>query len=296
MGVVVAEEPTEPLVDVGAGQAAERVGEVDCSGALRSLLGRTAGLHFLRAGAGCAHCKKVGSDIHEPGQYRLAPLESRSESHDGVEQAAAQAARRPVDVAHVFRQRSKLAVPRPASPAEPPGRIPHRVVECRLHERPHLRSKGGPRVGDRPGHLEVGVHCLARDEQPHDFTGALEDQVDSEITHHALDRLRSFSPFRQARRGLIATAPAELHRFIDDAPTQLGVPHLRDRGFEANVVSALVRHERGQFGHSFHSERVSCHPSEFLGNCVVLADGFAPLHALLSETPRHLKAHFRGDR
>src|SRR5439155_15439342 len=87
-------------------------------------------------------------------------------------------------------------------------------------------------------------HRLAGDEQVHDLARALEDEVDPEVAHDALDRHGFLPPRPQRVRGLVAATAADLYRLVDDAPAGLGVVQLRDRRLEPDVVAAAVRHRR----------------------------------------------------
>src|SRR5439155_12999445 len=89
------------------------------------------------------------------------------------------------------------------------------------------------RQDDVAGDLEMLVHGFARDEQVHDLRRTLEDQVDPEVTHDALDGDRRLAARAQRIGRLVAAAAPDLHRVVDDAPAGLGVVQLGDRGLEA---------------------------------------------------------------
>src|SRR5439155_339165 len=66
------------------------------------------------------------------------------------------------------------------------------------------------RVDEIAGHREVPVERFARDEEPHDLRGALEDQVDPEVAHHPLDRDRRLPARAQRIRRLVAALAAQV--------------------------------------------------------------------------------------
>src|SRR5205823_9231793 len=143
-------------------------------------------------------------------------------------------------------------------------------------------------------HLEVFVHRLPGDEQVHDLARPLEDQIDAEVAHDALDRHGPLSPGTQGVGRLVAAAAADLDRVVDDAPAGLGVVQLGDRGFEADVVTAAVGHGAAQLRHGLHGEGVGRHGADLLGDRVVFTDGAAPLHALARPATRDLEAALPG--
>ena len=105
--------------------------------------------------------------------------------------ARASAPRRALDVPHVPRERPELREPRPASPAEPARRVPPGVVRRHPRQRGEARAERRLRIRERAGDGEMPVDRLARDEEPHDLRRSLEDEVDPEVAHHALDRDRA---------------------------------------------------------------------------------------------------------
>ncbi len=125
------------------------------------------------------------------------------------------------------------------------------------------------------------IDRLTRDEQAHDLRRALEDQVDAEVAHRALDRNRLLPARLERLRRLVATTAADLQRVVDDAPARLGVVQLCDRGLEPDVVPAPLVERGRQLGHRFHRERVRRHARDLLRDRLVLADRLAPLHALV---------------
>ncbi len=69
------------------------------------------------------------------------------------------------------------------------------------------------------------VHRLAGHEQVHDLARALEDAVDAEVAHHALDPDRLLAARRQRALGLVAAAAADLHRVVDELASRVVVFH-----------------------------------------------------------------------
>ena len=72
-----------------------------------------------------------------------------------------------------------------------------------------------------------------------------------------------------------------MNPWIDDAPPMLRVVHLRDCGLEPDVVTAAFSQCDGESGDRFHREGVGGHHRDLLRNGFMLANGRAPLHALL---------------
>src|SRR5205823_751457 len=104
---------------------------------------------------------------------------------------------------------SEFRILRPEAPAQPAGRIPPRVEPGRAHEPPEALPRALPRHHYVARHLEVFVHRLAGDEQVHDLARPLEDQIDSEVAHDALDRDGPFAPGAQRVGRLVAAAAAD---------------------------------------------------------------------------------------
>src|SRR5881227_474439 len=69
------------------------------------------------------------------------------------------------------------------------------------------RRFGQLRIEDGRADFQMRIQCLACDEEPHDFTGALEDSIDAAIAHEALDRDR-FITTSFERIGSLVTATA----------------------------------------------------------------------------------------
>ena len=141
------------------------------------------------------------------------------------------------------------------------------------------------------------VDRFARDEQVHDFGGALENQIDAEVAHDALDGHRRLTARAQRVGGFVPAATADLHGVVDDAPAGFGVVELGDRRLEADVVPTALGHRPAQLGDRFHREGVRGHGAELLRDRIVLADRPAPLHALGGPAARDLETALpRGDR
>src|SRR5439155_131341 len=77
--------------------------------------------------------------------------------------------------------------------AKPAGRIPPAVEARGADQAGQPFARRLARHHDVAGDLEMLVHRFARDEQMHDLRRALEDQVDAEVAHDALDRHRGFA-------------------------------------------------------------------------------------------------------
>src|SRR5690606_34199560 len=142
-----------------------------------------------------------------------------------VEQRPRQLARPPLHEAHVTSHASEAAEAQ-RTMAQPESRIPSRVEHCRAKQCPGAGTERLARINQVAGDLEVSINRLARDEQPHDLAGALEDPVDSIVAVHPLDRLGTLPAAAQRVRGLVATTATDLERVIDDPVRLLGVPEL----------------------------------------------------------------------
>ena len=59
----------------------------------------------------------------------------------------------------------------------------------------------------------TSVHRLARDDQPHDLRGSLEDAIDAHVPQHLLGGHATLAARGQGRGGLIAAATAEAEGF-----------------------------------------------------------------------------------
>ena len=288
--VRVAPQPFELRRNARAGLAAEQVRERPrASGGRRILLGEP-----LRPRARGGHGEQLRSGIHEAEQHRLTLLELRAEAHHRVEHAAGEPAGSALHVAHVRRERSELGVLGPEAPADPAGRIPPGVEPRRARQPGQALPQRLPGQHHVPGDLQVPVDRLAGDEQVHDLARALEDQVDTEVAHDALDGHRLLAPGSQGVGGLVAAAAADLQRVVDDPPPRLGVVQFRDRRFEPDVVAPPVGHRAAQLGYRFHRERVRRHRPDLLRDGVVLADRLAPLHALVGPGAADLQAPLGG--
>ena len=134
-------------------------------------------------------------------------------------------------------------------------------------------------VDERAGDLEVLVDRLARHEEVHDLRGALEDEVDAQVAHRALDADRRLAARRERALLLVAAAAADLHRLVDEPPGLDGVPLLRRRRLEPDVVALLVGERLGEVGDRLHREDGRGHLGELVRDRLVLADLLAPLDA-----------------
>src|SRR5712691_9107575 len=291
--VLVAPQPGELGADAAPRLAAEQIRELDRAPARLGVLVQQP----PRPSAGGRHGEQLGSHVDQAEQHGLAVLELGAEAHHRMEDAAGQPPRPAGDVAHVTRQRSELAVAGPEAPSQPARRIPAGVEQPRAHEPREPLAQRPAREHHVPRHFEVLIQRLAGDEQVHDLARALEDQVDAEIAHDALDGVGLLAAGPQRVGGLVAAAAADLHRVVDDPPPALGVVQLGDCGLEADVVAAAVGHGPAQLGDGFHGERVRGHGADLLRDGVVLADLAAPLHALVRPVADDLEtalAHGHG--
>ena len=187
--------------------------------------------------------------------------------------------------------RTRRSRARPRRPNQRRG-IPGAIEQRRAPERRELlRRRRRLGVDQRAGDLEVRVHRLAGDEQPHDLARPLEDQVDAEVAHHALHRVGPLPAAAQAVGGLVAAAALDLQGVVHDAPADFRVPHLGHGGLEPDVGGAPVGHQRREVGHRLHGEDLGRHPPDLLGDGVVLADRLAPLHPLGGPPARRSRAH-----
>ena len=273
--------------------AAEHVREVNrarCITVVRRSAGGPSCLERSGARARRRHRQQLRADLHQPAEHRLPLLQLGAESDHAVEEGSRQPPARAVHEPHVHGEPAELRVARRPAPADEELGIPPGVVDARAESRLDLLPHGRLGVDEIPGDAQVGVHRLAGDEQPHDLAGALEDQVDAEVAHHPLDRLRSLTAASEAVRGLVAAAALDLERVVHDPPAGLGVPHLCHRGLEPDVGVAAVGEERGEIGHRFHREDLAGHASQLLGDGIVLPDRRAPLHPLRGPEPGKLKA------
>ncbi len=167
-------------------------------------------------------------------------------------------------------------------PAEPARRVPPGVERRHLRQRGELRGQRLVRVDDRARDLQVLVDHLAGHEEVHDLGRALEDLVDAEVAHHALDGDRAR---RRARR---ATARSRSRGRRGSASSRrrsprprYGVPLLRRRRLEADVVAAAVGHLGREVRDRLHREGARRDVGDLVRDRLVLADGLAPLHALV---------------
>src|SRR6202042_2762134 len=140
-----------------------------------------------------------------------------------------------------------------------------------------------------PGHLQVLVHRLSRDDQVHDLRRAFEDAVDAHVAHGLLDRYAAQPARLQGPNGLIAATAAHLHELVDDAPAHLRAVELRDDGLYPDVVALLVREATGHVEHGLQTERGRGDERDVLRHLVVLADRLAPLDALAGELAGDLR-------
>src|SRR6266699_6495983 len=122
------------------------------------------------------------------------------------------------DEADVLRQPPELGVPRPQAPAQPARRVPPPVERRGTAQTGQALPHSFSRQDDVAGDLEMLVHGFARDEQVHDLRRTLEDQVDPEVAHDALDGDWRLAPRAQRIGRLVAAAAADLDRVVDDAP------------------------------------------------------------------------------
>src|SRR5512143_3931738 len=288
--VLVAPQALELGLDPAACLATEHVGHPH---GVRT--GGGVGLEEARrARAGRRHGEQLGAHIHQAEQDALPLLELRAESHHRMEHAPRQAPGAALDEAHVLGQLAEFAVLGPEAPAEPARRVPPAVEQRRADQ---ARK---PLAGSLAGHhdvardLEVLVHRLARDEQVHDLRGPLEDQVDAEVAHDALDRHRLLAARPQAVGGLVTAAAPDLQRVVDDAPAGFGVVELGDRRFEPDIGLAAVGQRAAQLGDCFHGEGVRYHGADLLRHRVVLPDLLAPLHALVRPGAGNLETPLAG--
>ena len=173
---------------------------------------------------------------------------------------------------------AELAVARTRPAAEPEPGIPGGVVGAGARAAPESSSPIGALGSIRsPATLEVGVHRLARDEQPHDLARALEDQVDAVVAHHPLDRHRAARrgcggcrPSRsRGRPGSGACRPrsASRPRCSTSWPSR---PRAGCRRRPGRPCSEARSDDR------LHREGVGRHPPDLLGDRVVLARSAAP--------------------
>src|SRR5207302_2725531 len=117
------------------------------------------------------------------------------------------------------RQRAELAVARRhRAAAEPAREIPAGIELRDAAERSEFVLARRVLVNERERRLEMVIDRLARDEQPHDLRGPLEDQIDTKVAHRALDRDPRLAAAPQRVGGLVATATADLQRVVDDPP------------------------------------------------------------------------------
>src|SRR2546427_12506514 len=159
-----------------------------------------------------------------------------------MKDAARQTPAAALDEAYIFRELPELGVARPQAPSQPPRRVPPPVEPRGADQTGQALPPSFSRQDDVAGDLEMFVHRFARDEQVHDLRRALEDQIDPEVAHDALDRYRRLAARPQRIGRLVAAAAADLHRVVDDAPAGLGVVELRDRRLEPDVVAAALGH------------------------------------------------------
>src|SRR5215210_2422137 len=116
------------------------------------------------------------------------------------------------------RQRPEFAVAGDRSPAQPELGVPVGVVRAGTEQGLDLLPHRRLGIDQVARELEMGVHRLPRDEEPHDLAGSLEDQVDAIVAHHPLNRVGLLAPAPEAVGGLVAAAALDLERVVHDAP------------------------------------------------------------------------------
>src|SRR6476620_4739180 len=104
---------------------------------------------------------------------------------------------RALDVADMTRELAEFAVTIQSAEVQPTRGIPRKIKRRRLGARGEFFLERRCRIDDVESELEVVIDRFARDEQSHDLRRSLEDQVDPEIPHRALDRNRRLTATRQ---------------------------------------------------------------------------------------------------
>src|SRR5690606_6602887 len=187
------------------------------------------------------HREQLRADVDQPEEHRLPLLQLRPEARHRVEQRAAQLARRPLDITQMLGKRAVAGEARPAPPTRDQARHPAGEVRTEAGYALHLVTQLGIGVYHAARTLQVRVHRLARDEEAHDLTRALEDHVDPQVAHHTLERNALLATRLQRGSSLVAATATNLHRLVDDMPRRLRVEHLRERSLETDVTLAGVR-------------------------------------------------------
>src|SRR5262249_44488288 len=123
---------------------------------------------------------------------------------------------------------------------------------------------------------------------------ALDHRVDAEVADHALDGRCLLAAAGERGLRLVAAAAADLVAVVHDAPADLGVPELGDRGLEADVEAALVDDAAAEIGERLHRVERARHVRELAGDLVVPADVRAPLVALGREASRDAERLLRA--
>ena len=302
--VVVPPQVAEEVVDPAAGPEAEEVGEP--RGLRRLRAGRPSASASARA-TRRGHREELVRDVDEPEEERLLPLAGGPVDHHrsgSICRASLRraSARRSAGAARASRtRRSAGRRARANQQAEVPARVERR--------RPSAASRASCRPGpsgsmSAPATWRCLSTRLARHEEVHDLRRALEDQVDAEVAHRALDAHRRLTARRERRLRLVAAAAADLHGVVDDPPGADGVPLLRRRGLEPDVVAAAVGERAGEVRDRLHREGASTAMSAILwaiASCLPIAwphctRACGPLAADLEARPSRRPPPRRGAR
>ena len=216
----------------------------------------------------------------EAREQQLFAIELRTEAHHGVEQTTGKTVMAPkrsvkVDVPQTSRYASRPDITGAAAKQLLRDTGARKFPRRRFA---FVRSESGSCVlKNRAADFQVRIERFARNEEPHDFARAFEDQVDAAIAQETLHRDRFFAAAGERLRGFVTAAAAHLHRVVGDLPGHFGRPHFAHGGFDPQIAGFPIDQRRGEERHRFHRERVPGHLRDLACDRVMLPDRDAPL-------------------